>query len=118
MSSATLNEIKVFAVGTAGQDATKWKLFDADSAGSEIWAANLANNPAALTQNQFYRVRVGQCVIEQAEGSDGATAEGTKRSLRGLLGPTVWLQLFDVHNLADRALTGRVAIQLANWTIA
>jgi len=118
MATATLNKNVDFAVGTAGNDATKWKIFDHESAGNELWAANLSNNPAALTANQFYRVRSGQIVVTQATGSGGATEEFAKRELKGALGPTVWLQLFDRHNSADRSLTGRVAIQLADWTIA
>ena len=118
MATATLNADVVFAVGSAGQDATKWKIFDAESGGNELWSANLANNPAALTANQFYRVRSGQAVITQPVGSGGMTEEGAKRELKGLLGPTVWMQLFDVNNSADRSLTGRVAVQLASWTVA
>ncbi|MYE01465.1 MAG: hypothetical protein F4Y03_09320 [Alphaproteobacteria bacterium] len=118
MATATLNVNKDFAVGSAGQDATKWKLFDAAAAGNELWEANLDNNPAALTANQFYRIRSGQFVVTQNTGSGGATEEFAKRELKGALGPTVWAQLFDVNSGNDRALTGRVAIQLAEWTIA
>lgn len=118
MATATLNADVVFAVGSAGDDATKWKLFDAAAAGNALWEANLSNNPAALTQNQFYRVRSGQIVVTQPTGAGGATEEFAKRELRGALGPSVWLQLFDVHSSADRALTGRVEVPLARWTIA
>ena len=118
MATATLNADVVFAVGAAGQDATKWKIFDAAKAGNELWAANLSNNPAALTANQFYRVRSGQAVITQPIGSGGMTEEGAKRELKGLLGPTVWMQLFDVNNSADRAVTGRAAVALDSWTVA
>ena len=118
MATATLNADVTFPVGSAGQDATKWKIFDHASAGNELWEANLSNNPAALTANQFYRVRRTQAVITQPIGSGGMTEEGAKRELRGLLGPTVWMQLFDVNNSSDRALTTRVAVPLASWTIA
>ena len=118
MATATLNTEKTFPVGSAGQDATKWKLFDAESAGNELWSANLSNNPAALTQNQFYRVRANQLVVTQPIGTGGATEEFAKRELKGALGPAVWLQLFDVYNSADRALTTRVRVPLAEWTIA
>ena len=118
MATATLNAEKVFPVGEAGQDATKWKLFDAATGGNELWEANLSNNPAALTQNQFYRIRANQFVVTQPVGSGGMKEEGAKRELKGLLGPTVWAQLFDVNNGSDRALTTRVSIPLADWTIA
>ena len=120
MATATLNDEKVFSVGSAGQDATKWKLFDAAADGNELWEASLANNPAALTQNQFYRIRANQFVVTQPIGTGGMTEEGAKRELRGLLGPNTWAQLFDTggQNGADRALTGRVTIPLADWTIA
>ena len=120
MATATLNTAKQFPVGVAGQDATKWKLFDAAADGNELWEANLSNNPAALIQNQFYRIRANQFVITQPIGNGGMTEEGAKRELRGLVGPTVWAQLFDTggQNGADRALTTRVSIALADWTIA
>lgn len=118
MATATLNADVVFAVGSAGQDATKWKLYDASTSGNVLWAASLSNNPAALTQNQFYRVRSGQLVVTQPVGSGGATEEFAKRELKGALGPSTWLQLFDVDQSSDRALTGRVEIPLASWTVA
>ena len=118
MATATLNTDKVFNVGSAGQDATKWKLFDAAAAGNELWSGALSNNPAALTQNQFYRVRANQLVVTQPIGAGGATEEFAKRELKGALGPSTYLQLFDVNNNADRAVTNRVAVPLADWTIA
>lgn len=118
MAAASLNTEKQFNVGQAGQDATKWKLFDASTGGNELWEDDLTNNPVALVQNQFYRVRSGQLVITQPIGTDGATEEFAKRELRGALGPSTWLQLFDVNQGADRALTNRVEVPLAQWTIA
>ena len=118
MATATLNTEIAFQVGSEGEDATKWKLFDAETGGNELWSANLSNNPAALTANQFYRVRANQFVITQPIGSGGATEEYAKRSLNGALGPNVWIELFDVNNGADRSLTNRVKVPLASWTIA
>ena len=118
MATATLNKNVDFAVGSAGQDATKWKLFDAAQGGNELWEDNLSNNPAALSANQFYRVRANTLVITQPVGTDGAKEEFCRRELRGALGPTTWLQLFDVNAGSDRALTGRIAVALADWTIA
>lgn len=120
MATATLSTEAVFNVGSAGQDATKWKLFDAAADGNELWSDTLANNPAALAQNQFYRVRANQFVVTQPVGTDGATEEFARRELRGALSPTTWLQLFDTggDGGADRALTNRVAVPIASWTIA
>ena len=118
MATATLNADVVFRVGDAGDDATKWKLYTAESGGMLLWAANLSNNPSPLTQNQFYRVRANQITITQAIGSDGATEEFAKRELTGALSDSTWLELFDVNNNADRSLTDRVEIPIAGWTIA
>jgi len=118
MATATLNADQVFNVGSAGQDATKWKLYDQAAGGKVLWEGNLSNNPAALTQNQFYRVRANQFVVTQPIGAGGMTEDGAKRALKGLLGPATWLQLFDVNNNADRSLTNRVEIAIGEWTIA
>ncbi|MDE0716310.1 MAG: hypothetical protein OXH64_00050 [Rhodospirillaceae bacterium] len=118
MATATLNTAKAFAAGSQGQDATKWKLFDAANGGNELWEGGLSNNPAPLAADQFYRIPANTLVITQPIGSGGATEEFAKRELRGALGPTTWVQLFDRNNNADRALTGRVAVALADWTIA
>lgn len=113
MATATLNAEKTAAVGTAGQDANTWKLYDHASAGNELWSQALQNNPAALTQNQFYRIRANQFTITQPAAT-GESEESAKRKLRGMLGPTVWVQLFQ----GATAVTGRISIALGDWTIA
>ena len=114
MASATLNDNVVFAVGSTGQDANAWRLYDAESGGNELWRDNLANDPDPLALNQFYRVEANGFVITQPVGTDGATEEFAKRELRGALGPTTWAQLYQ----GNAAVTGRAAISLALWTIA
>ena len=116
MATATLNADQVFNVGSAGQDATKWKLYDSDGGSKKtIWEANLSNNPAALTLNQFYRVRANQFVITQPIGSGGMTEDGAKRSLAGLLAGSTYLELF---NASDASVSNLVKIEIDEWTIA
>lgn len=124
MATATLNDNVIFAVGTTGQDANGWRLYDAESGGNELWRDDLANDPAALQQNQFYRIASGEFVITQPIGTDGATEEFAKRELRGALGPETWAELRQITRdgggtvLTDVAVTGRVSVPIARWNIA
>ena len=110
---ATLNAAKAAAAGTAGQDADTWALFDAATGGNELWRASLANNPPALTAGQNYRIRANQFSIDQPHATQ-ESEESVRRKLRGMLGPTTWVQLFD----GSTAVTARIAIPLSEWTIA
>ncbi len=122
MAVARLNADVIFGVGDSGDDATHWKIFDAATGGNVLWRAALSNNPAALTQNQFYRVRANQAAITQPVGSDGATEEFAKRELAGALGKgqtteAVWMELLYVNSGTDEALTNRVQVNLTQWEI-
>ena len=124
MATATLANNKDFAVGTVGQDATKWKLLDASNdAATVLWEANLSGDPDALLANQFYRI-TGQgegttdTVITQLRGTGGMTEDGAQEELRGLLQDGRFMALYDVHESSDRRLTDFVAVDLADWTIA
>lgn len=124
MATATLNDNVVFAVGMTGQDANAWRLYDAEVGGNLLWSGDLANDPAALQQNQFYRVAANRWVITQPIGADGATEEFAKRELRGALGPNTYAELRQktaqqgANPATDVAVTGRVAVPLSRWTIA
>ena len=124
MATATLANNKDFAVGTVGQDATKWKLLDGNSdAATVLWTASLSGDPDALLANQFYRITgegegATDTVITQARGTAGMTEEGAKEELRGLLKDGRYMALYDFHNSSDRRLTDFVAVDLADWTIA
>ena len=45
----------MFNVGSAGNDATHFRIYDAASGGDLIWMDGLTGNPDPLTANQFYR---------------------------------------------------------------
>jgi len=119
MATATLNKEKIFNVGTAGQDATKWRLWKhatSTAATNKYAEGTLANNPAPLTQNQFYRVQANQIVITQTAGTV-MTEEFAKDELRGVLGRNTWLELFS--DASDGAFkTNRVSVAPGDWTIA
>ena len=122
MAQATTNSDQDFAVGSVGDDATHWTLWDASSGGNLLWSAALDNDPDALTANQFYRVEAGDITITLAIGSDGATEEAAQRCLEGLIDTATYLQL---HSGApgssgtDNVLTStRVEVTESEWTVS
>ena len=119
MAKATLNAHKDFPVGTAGQDATGWKLLDGNTDSANVLRSeNPANNPAALRVNQFHRIRTSKLSIAIPAGSGGGTEEFAKEALKGALKDGRYLALYDVNDNTDRRLTNFVAVNLADWTIA
>ena len=119
MATATLNAAKIFNIGTAGQDAIKWRLWKhatSTAATNKYAEGALANNPAALTANQFYRVPANSIVITQLRGTV-MTEEFVKDELKGALGKTTYLELFsDAQNAVFK--TNRVSVAAGDWTIA
>ena len=119
MATATLNAVKIFNIGAAGQDAIKWRLWKhatSTAASNKYAEGTLANNPAALTANQFYRVPANSIVITQLRGTV-MTEEFVKDELKGALGKITYLELFsDAQSGAFK--TNRVAVAIAEWTIA
>ena len=119
MATATLSAEKIFNVGTAGQDAIKWRLWKhaTSTTAANLYAEGaLGNNPDALTANQFYRVRSGQIVITQTAGTV-MTEEFVKDELRGALGRSTYLELYDDGGSNDFT-TNRVEVASGDWTIA
>lgn len=121
MPTATLTAEKIFNVGTAGQDAIKWRLWKhaTSTAAAQKYAEGaLGNNPDALTQNQFYRVQANQVVITQTSGTV-MTDEFVKDMLSGALkDKTTYLELFNDSGGAEDFTTNRVACAAGDWTIA
>lgn len=121
MATATLTVEKIFNVGTAGQDAIKWRLWKhatSTTDANKYAEGTLSNNPDALTQNQFYRVQANQLVITQTKGTV-MTEQFVKDELAGALkDKTTYLELFSDAGGADSFTTNRVACAAADWTIA
>ena len=121
MAQATTNADQDFAVGSSGDDATHWTLWDASTGGNLLWSRTVVGNPDALTANQFYRIEAGDITITLAIGSNGATEEAAKRCLEGLIDGQTYLQLHDGapgSSGTDNVLTStRVEVTESEWTI-
>ena len=112
MATGTNTNNEDFAVGDAGDDATHWTMWDAAAGGTLKWAAALANNPAALQQNEFYRIQPGDISISIAAGADGATDSAASDAVRGVVNNPDgrYFQLHDGApgaNGTNNTLTGR-----------
>ena len=116
MATATNTNDEDFNVGTAEQDANQWSAWTATSGGTMLWRRALANDPAALTANQFYRLPATSLTFTVPTGSQGGTAEAARRAAAGLVAGGVHVQLEQSSDNA--ALTNRKFIAQSNWTVA
>ena len=86
MATGTNTNNEDFAVGSVGDDATHWTMWDAPNAGNLKWVSAVSGNPAALAANEFYRLQPGDISISVPEGTDGATGSGAADGVRGIMG--------------------------------
>ena len=115
MATASNTNIADFGVGSAGDDADQWSAWDASSGGTLLYRRALANDPNALVANQYYRVGAGTLQFTAAEGDQGATAAMAQRAVRGMVKDGVYVQLEDSSD--NSALTGRIFVPEASWTV-
>lgn len=119
MATATLNTAKLFNIGSVGQDAIKWRLWKhatSTTTANKLGEGSLNNNPAALTQNQFYQVPANEIVLSLPSSTTLTDAAATD-ALKGIVGRVTYVELFsDAQSGAFK--TNRVAIQANEWTYA
>ena len=115
MAQATTNANIDFAVGDAGDDATKFRLYNALTGGTLLLDDDLANNPSALVANQFYRVEAGDITLVQPIGTDGFTESMARRGVEGYIDIEVFIEFLSASNtvLTDT----RVRIAEATWDV-
>ena len=116
MATAKNTNVIDFTVGSIGDDADQWSGWTAASGGDMLIRRSLANNPAALTANQFYRVAAEALSLQQPRGANGYTEDGAERGVRGYILGGMHVQLEQSSD--DSALTNRVNIAQADWTVA
>ena len=75
----------------------------------------LANNPAALVNNQFYRVAAETLILTQPRGAAGFTEDMAERGVRGYILGGLYVQLEQSSD--DAALTNRIHVAQADWTV-
>ena len=120
MATATLSTAKIFDVGTAGQDAIKWRLWKhatSTTAANKLAEGSISGNPDALTANQFYRIPANQIVITLAKGTV-MTDAFVEDCLKGALEKNTWLELFSDAGGANNFTTNRAAVASGDWTFA
>ena len=103
-----------FNIGQSGQDADQWSGWTAASGGTRLVRRALANNPAALGDNQFYRVAANTFELEAPVGQ--VEAPMARRAAAGMVLDGVHVQLEQSSD--DSALTNRLLIAQADWTIS
>ena len=122
MATATLNAVVNFAVGSVGDDATHWTLWDAANGGNRLWTDTVVGDPAALVANQFFQVPANMLVITQPVGVDGATPEMARRGAAGMVIGTTYVQMHSAdpgaNGTANILTAVRAAIVNGSWTVA
>ena len=121
MATATNANALDFEVGSSGDDADKFSIWDTASSadpptgGTLLWRDDLSSGGTALTANQFYRIPAGDIVLTFPEGSDGLQAAGALRNANGFVSGGVHIQL---ETSADAAITNRITVAEGDWTTA
>lgn len=119
--TATNTNNEDFPVGTTGDDATHWTMWDQQTGGTLKWSAALGNNPDALAANEFYRLQPGDISMSVGAGTQGATASAAIDAEKGLVNDPNgrWFQLHDGApgpNGTANTLTDRK--QISDFTFA
>ena len=104
-----------FSVGDVGDDADQWSGWTAAAGGTLLIRRAVVGNPAALVNNQFYRVAARALILTQPRGAAGFTEDMAERGVRGYILGGIHVQLEQSSD--DAALTGRMHVAQIAWTV-
>ena len=114
------NNVAFDSSGMAGS-ATNLRIYEAANSSSNLFS--VAIDSVDVTAQQFLQIAANGISIRLPVGSSGAEETGVRRALNGLLGSSLYVQLYARSEASDSttvsatgALTTRVSV--ADWTLA